>query len=81
MYLMTEEPTLINEANVKTSNQFRPKKFKVECVFRMIIWSEFRMVQYRDDDHREDAPHFSWSNFDALDVSLHTFDKIESDDD
>ena len=24
----------------------------------MIIWSEFRMGQYRDDDHREDAPHF-----------------------
>ena len=24
----------------------------------MIISSEFRMGQYRDDDHREDAPHF-----------------------
>ena len=24
----------------------------------MVIWSEFRMGQYRDDDHREDAPHF-----------------------
>ena len=24
----------------------------------MVIWSEFRMGKYRDDDHREDAPHF-----------------------
>ena len=24
----------------------------------MIIWSEFRMRQYRSDDHREDAPLF-----------------------
>ena len=33
-------------------------KNKVECVLTMVIWSEFRMGQYRDDDHREDAPHF-----------------------
>ena len=25
----------------------------------MVIWSEFRMEQNRDDDHREDAPHFT----------------------
>ena len=25
----------------------------------MVIWSEFRMWQYRDHDHREDAPHFT----------------------
>ena len=24
----------------------------------MVISSEFRMKQYIDDDHREDAPHF-----------------------
>ena len=30
----------------------------MECVFPVVIWSEFRMVQYRDDDHWEDAPHF-----------------------
>ena len=24
---------------------------KVRCVFAMVIWSEFRMSQYRDDDH------------------------------
>ena len=32
---------------------------KVGCIFPMIILSEFRMGQYRDDDHREDAPHFT----------------------
>ena len=31
---------------------------KMGCVFPMVIWSEFRMGQYRDDDHREDASHF-----------------------
>ena len=24
----------------------------------MVIWSEFRMGQYRNEDHREAAPHF-----------------------
>ena len=24
----------------------------------MVIWSEFRMEQYRDNDHREDASRF-----------------------
>ena len=24
----------------------------------MVISSKFRMAQYRDDDHQEDAPHF-----------------------
>ena len=24
----------------------------------MVIWSETRMWQYRDQDHREDPPHF-----------------------
>ena len=32
---------------------------KVECVLPMVIWSEFRIRQYRDDDHWEDVPHFS----------------------
>ena len=35
---------------------------KVGCVFTMIIWSEFHTGEYRDDDHREDAPHFSRLN-------------------
>ena len=24
----------------------------------MVIWSDFRLRKYRDDDHRENAPHF-----------------------
>ena len=31
---------------------------EVGCIFPMVISSEFRMGQYRDDDHCEDAPHF-----------------------
>ena len=31
---------------------------KVECAFPMVILSEFRMGQYRDDDYRDEAPHF-----------------------
>ena len=34
-------------------------KTKVWYVFPMVIWSEFRIKQYRDADHREDAPHFT----------------------
>ena len=33
--------------------------YKVGGVFLVVIWSEFRMGQDRDDDHREDAPHFT----------------------
>ena len=32
---------------------------KVGCVFPMVIWSEFCMGQDRDNDHREDASHFT----------------------
>ena len=34
------------------------KKHKVGCIFPMVIWSEFRMRQFRDDDPQEDALHF-----------------------
>ena len=27
----------------------------------MVIWSKFRLGEYRDDDHREDAHHFTWA--------------------
>ena len=40
---------------------WRPRRWiksKVRCVFPMVIWSEFRMGQKRDEDHRKDAPHF-----------------------
>ena len=30
---------------------------KLGCVVPMVISSEFHMRQYRDDDHREYAPH------------------------
>ena len=32
---------------------------KVRCVFQMVIWSELRRGQYRDDNHGEDALHFN----------------------
>ena len=32
---------------------------KVGCVFSLVISSEFRMGKYREDDHREDALHFT----------------------
>ena len=31
---------------------------KVGCIFTVAISFEFRMGQYRYDDHQEDAPHF-----------------------
>ena len=34
------------------------KDNKEGYVFPMVIWPEFRMWQYRDDNHQEDAPHF-----------------------
>ena len=33
---------------------------KVGCVFPVVIWSEFCLEQHRDDDHREDAAHFTF---------------------
>ena len=32
---------------------------KVGCVFPVVIWSEFRLGQQRDDGHREYTPHFT----------------------
>ena len=37
---------------------FENKGTKIGCIFPMVISSGFRMGQYRDDDHREDASHF-----------------------
>ena len=34
------------------SNRIHPK---VGSVFPMVIWSEFRVGQYKDDNHREDV--------------------------
>ena len=32
---------------------------KLGCVFPMVISSDFRMGEHRDDDHEEDAPYFT----------------------
>ena len=42
-------------------NQSWLQAVKVERVFPMFILSDFRMGQYRDDDHWEDALHFDYS--------------------
>ena len=39
--------------------QSRVNIIKVECIFPMVISSEFRMKHYRHDDHREDTTHFN----------------------
>ena len=31
---------------------------EIERVFPLVIWSEFRMGQYRNNDYRDDTPHF-----------------------
>ena len=37
------------------------------CIFPMVIWSEFRLRKYRDDDLREDASHFTiWYVIDGV---------------
>ena len=50
------------ETNSLRKNSFsKLKKYdKVGCDFPMVISSEFRMRQYRDDDHREDTPHLDF---------------------
>ena len=35
------------------------RQYKVECVFPMVISSEFSMRQHRNENHQEDAPHFT----------------------
>ena len=29
------------------------------CIFPMVIWSEFHIGQFKDDDYRKDSPHFN----------------------
>ena len=36
----------------------RIPRIKVGCVLPTVIRYQFRMRQYREDDHRENAPHF-----------------------
>ena len=43
----------------------------------MVIWSEFRMEQDRDDNHREDAHHFKKTIDDViLKVTYESYDSI-----
>ena len=35
----------------------------IHSVFPMVIWSESRIGQCRDDVHREDEPHFNTQTF------------------
>lgn len=39
------------------------KSVKERGVFSMVIWSLFRIGQYKDNCHREDAPHFIWVSY------------------
>ena len=43
---------------IKDANTLLEVTYKVGCIFPMVISSEFRMRQYRYDDHREHAPYF-----------------------
>ena len=45
------------ERQLKLTNLLALKTGKVGCIFPMVISLEIRMGQYRDDDHREEAPH------------------------
>ena len=36
--------------------ELNPTAIKVGCIFPMVILSEFRIGQYRDEYHRKDAP-------------------------
>ena len=38
------------------------------CVFPIVISSELGMGQNRDDDHQEDAPHFTYARYTREDV-------------
>ena len=63
-YFMKSFLSLSNQERVENTTLIFAKKSwqfsqnKVECVFTMVISSESRMEQYRDVDHREDAPNF-----------------------
>ena len=55
-----EQLIFCSQNPIHCKNRYLNKNFtrhcKVECIFTMVIWSDFRMRQYTD--HQEDAPHF-----------------------
>ena len=46
------------DSGLGLSNKSGRLSTKVGCILPMVIWSEFRLGKYRDDNHREDASHF-----------------------
>ena len=54
VYLETRQNTHVSTRNFF----FRKLEYKVECVFPMVIWPEFRMGKYRTNDHPYHAPQF-----------------------
>jgi len=46
---------------------YHKNHFEVLCVSPMVIWPEFRMGKWRDDDHKEDAHHFEYDQKNSKD--------------
>ena len=53
----------INKSKLMKEKEEGKRFFKVGCIFPMVISSDSRMGQHRDDDHQEDAPHFMNRDF------------------
>ena len=48
---------MLQKLGVLFDGEYDTNHVKVECVFPMVISSDFRVGQHRDDDYQEDAPH------------------------
>ena len=46
-------PDLISSAISWVANDIIPLQYVKWDAFSMVIWSQFRLMQYRDADHRE----------------------------
>ena len=57
-FIKVNKPLDTPNINAQVDFQIEISQVKVQCALRMVISSEFRMGQYRLDDHREDASHF-----------------------
>ena len=47
-------------------------KQNLGCISSMVIWPEFHMGQYRDEDHREEALNFNSMNLKILPLPIGT---------
>ena len=61
--------TFVSTYAVTTSSIVIVNYITVGCIFPMVISSEFRIGQHRDDDHREGTLHFIFF-CDALDFNF-----------